>query len=115
MAPFHEATDRGDLAEVKRLIAASPTLLEGRLKALMDFDSLADAGKDSMPLMIASLCGHAKIVECLLDQGADLEAVDEDDGTALTLLVSKARQLLLKYCCHEGLMPIIKMLIDGHH
>lgn len=35
------------------------------------------------PLLLAASCGHAEAIQTLLDNGADVEAVDKDDKTAV--------------------------------
>ena len=72
MADYHASYDAavkdGDLHEVKRWIKQDASLLER-----------SDAS-GNLPLFIATHNGQEKVVECLLDHGADLHATDDRDG-----------------------------------
>ena len=59
---IHLAAERGELAEVQRLITEDPALLE-----------LRGYYKDT-PLLRAARHGHPERMKWLLDQGADREA-----------------------------------------
>ncbi|MGI9296383.1 MAG: ankyrin repeat domain-containing protein [Gammaproteobacteria bacterium] len=64
------ATERGDVAEVKRLLAA------GANPNAMD-----DHGRTA--LQTTALCGHAEVTEVLLSAGANPNAANNDGVTAL--------------------------------
>jgi ankyrin repeat protein len=70
--PVHEAAKRGDVEEVKRLIAAGTSV--GALGSSAQEDVVAT------PLHFASLMGRDAVVELLLASGADVDAVDRDYG-----------------------------------
>ena len=72
--PLHEAAKRGDVAEVKRLIAAGASV-----------DALGSSDQKDVvatPLHFAALMGRNAVVELLLASGAVIDAVDRDYGIA---------------------------------
>jgi ankyrin repeat protein len=58
------------------------------LETAVDVNAPDDNGYT--PLMIAARCGHADIVQTLLDKGADVDAVDATHGLTALMLASKA-------------------------
>ena len=84
--PIHWAAERGDLAEVQRLITEDPALME-----LRDH-------YNRTPLLIAARYGHTEIVEGLLGQGADREAQAIDARDALYIASEQG---------HTAIVPIL--------
>ena len=69
--PLHDAAERGDLDEVKRLIAEGANL------------NAIDDKLGGTPLHYAALRGHKAIAELLIAKGADVNASDHLGTTAL--------------------------------
>ena len=67
--PLHLAARRGELAEVERILSASPADLEAK-----DDDGFT-------PLIVASCNGHLAVVEVLLRAGAEKERRRPRTGT----------------------------------
>lgn len=73
--PIHEAIENNDVSQLQRLITEEPTLLELR------------DGDDYTPLMLSSYRGHGEIVAWLVDQGANIEAHD-NEGNRMPLYLA---------------------------
>lgn len=63
---IHDAVDRANLPEVRRLVAANPNL------------ATADDGGGREPIHYAAVKGHRAIVQFLLEKGADIDAKQRD-------------------------------------
>ena len=87
-APLHEASRKGDTAEVKRLIAAGA-----------DVGARDDDG--DAPLHKASRNGHAEVVEVLLAAGALVTATGHEGQTPLDVASG------------EGHGEVVKILINA--
>ena len=61
-AALHDASQSGDLEEARAIVIAEPALL----------DSKGSGG--NTPLQWAAFHGHLKVVQYLVNQGADIEA-----------------------------------------
>ena len=72
--PLFSAAQRGELAEVERILSVSPAA---------DLETKDEDG--STPLMEASCNGHMEVVEALARAGADKEAKDENGYTPLMM------------------------------
>lgn len=72
MAPIHEAAKRGDVEDLSRLLDQDPGLLQA-----------AAAGGRGAPLWWACCGGHLEAARLLLDRGAEVDAVDGLEKTAL--------------------------------
>lgn len=70
-ANIHDATKRGSLADVERLINASPSVIN-------DLDQFGQT-----PLHIAAFEGHIDIVELLVNNSASLSLQDKNGWTSL--------------------------------
>ena len=88
MAPIHEAAERGDLVEVRRLVEEDP----GRLRATQQYGYL--------PLYIASRHGQLAVVGYLLDQGEPIN----HQGRVF-------RQTALHKACCRGHGAIVRLLL----
>lgn len=91
-----------DMVKLLLDVGADPNLavhsLILRLELEVDFlwaglwrKSLAKEGMKNTPLQAASYCGHLKIVEMLLDQGADVNHNPAETGTALYFATRAAK------------------------
>jgi ankyrin repeat protein len=79
-----EATENGDLAEVKRLLSATPKAEQDELlNKLLPQPLLGPAVSRGTPLTVAASRGYGAIVQCLVDNGAKLDAQDTEGKTAL--------------------------------
>ena len=88
--PIYLAAERGDLAEVQRLITENPALLGLR-------------GSDGhTPLLRAARHGQAAMVEWLLGQGADPEAQVNGRGNALYLASSWGHTAVISVLLDRG-------------
>ena len=85
---IHDAAKQGNLEEVTRLIQEDPEIL----------DSVNGSG--STALHYASAYGHVEVVSYLLDQGANIDKKDLDDGTALM------------NACGSGHLEVVKLLLS---
>lgn len=85
------AVKRGDEEAVKKLLIENPTVANSHNK---------DA---ATPLMYASMLGHLVLVEILLEQGADINAKDYDNGwTALMQATYYGQAQIAKYLIKRG-------------
>ena len=84
--PIHEAVVQGRLDEVKRLILGNSALLEARTNNSMPIPGarcLLDL--QSTPLLIAAATNDGRMLEWLIDQGADIQARNDYGNDALLL------------------------------
>ena len=104
------AADRGDVVAVKMLLEAGA-----------DPNSLSTT---AWPLSNAAGRGFAEVVELLLDYEADVDAVDEEGGTALADAVAAGHLAVVKLLLeaganarqkdNQGLRPIWYAADKGH-
>ena len=87
--PLHAASERGDVAEVRRLLAQSPASV----------DDLEDAYLRT-PLMVAVTRRRESVTRLLLAANASLEMRDRDAQTALAL------------ASQAGLVQIVQLLLE---
>ena len=74
---LHAAAGRGDVAEVRRLVAAGA--------------DLEKQGEDGWrPIHLAAWEGHVEVVKLLVELGADKNATDSRGGTPLHLATAAA-------------------------
>ena len=79
----------------------------------------------STPLIIASLNGHLEVVECLLEEGVDIDAQADDSATALYCASQNGHKAivfaLLNYGANHNIMtknfitPLMIASQNGHH
>jgi len=108
---IHDAATSGDLQAVKKLIGEDPQLLEGR----------DDRG--NTPLLVAALEGRIEIFQYLIDNGADLKAVNNRGSSALNLAAFNGKvemiRLLLQlgfkadYVTITGMTPLLHASLNG--
>ena len=111
--PIHVAAERGDLAEVQRLIIEDPALLE-----------LRDALWRRPPLLIAADESHAEMLEWLLHQGADREAQAHGECDALWLASQHGHTAIVSVLLGRGFdvnrrdilgwTPLMAAACEGH-
>jgi len=82
---IHDAATFGDLEAVRERLLASPELRQER----------NPAGRT--PLHCASAAGKLQVVQYLLEQGADVDALDADGLAAIHLAVSNERSEVVRY------------------
>jgi uncharacterized protein len=83
------AADRGDLAEVERLVGQDPGLINQRFGGMT-------------PLMLASSEGHVGVVRCLVDKGA-----------AINEITPEGLYTALSYACIRGHAPVARLLLGA--
>lgn len=86
MGLIHDALKEGHMRTVRRMIRKDPALLKARNASWLQFGDgqhLDHLVRGSTPLMIASAGGHTGMVEWLLNQGADINAVDDAGRTSI--------------------------------
>lgn len=71
---LHQASARRNLREVKRLLRDGADV-NARTIISRNFNGTS-VTKDSTPLHIAAHCGFLDVVQCLLENGADIDAKD---------------------------------------
>ncbi len=109
--PIHEAASSGHVDVIHELL---------------DFDCDIDVrtggfDEERTPLMLAAKKGHSTVVRCLLDAGAEINALDEEKHTALSLAAQHGRedavQVLLEFGADmgsSGLHPARIAVYQGH-
>jgi uncharacterized protein len=89
MDDIWQAAKDGDLAEVQRLVGQDPSLLEGRP---LDYGPT--------PLMCATDYYHVEVARWLLDQGAAVDARNNNGETALL------------WASLDGHPPVVRLLVE---
>ena len=80
---LHCAAKKGDVSEVKRLLAAG-----ANVDASTPARFVLGLARDSTPLLIATRYKHFDVMRLLLDRGADIDVCDDDGyGSENTLCV----------------------------
>ena len=90
-AEIHQAAETGNLAEVQKLLAASPELLEAK----------DETGRT--PLLCAARGGQQEIIQFLVDRGADLTARNVRGSNALHLAANAGHAATVEYFLGKGL------------
>ncbi len=72
---------------------------------LLDSGADPNFGSISWPLDIAAGCGHLEIVELLLDSEAEVDAIDEDGGTALESAACAGHHKVVTLLLEAGANP----------
>jgi predicted DNA-binding WGR domain protein len=87
-----EAIARGDLEQVRALIAANPAAVNTPLRIDREQEKLNPARTaEAPPLHYAAAHGKRKVVELLLELGAEVNAASEEGWTALFLAARPVR------------------------
>ncbi|MDB4766422.1 ankyrin repeat domain-containing protein [bacterium] len=88
--PIFAPTFRGDVAKVKRILDADPSLV-----------SVRDA-KGLTPLHVAASRGQVAVIQLLIDYGADVEGANDDD-----------KWTPLVFASYRGHLGAVKVLIEN--
>lgn len=114
--PIHKAAERGDVAEVQRLLAEDPTLVTA-------------PGWSGLPLYSAASSGSMACVDALLAAGADVNAVTDGGASAIFSsatgeiaarlieagarvdLVSALGRVALDYACQGLRVDVVRVLL----
>jgi ankyrin repeat protein len=89
-APIHDAAKAGDVAQVRTLLAANPTLVDAK-----------DNVYGYTPLMFAAEKGHLDVVTLLLEKGAAVEAKDNIYGYTSLFIAAE-----------EGHLEVVTLLLE---
>jgi ankyrin repeat protein len=133
---IHDAVNNNDLAEVRRLISANPTLVFSKdedgftplhLAASDGYKEIAELllasnanvnARDnhlSTPLhQVAASGGHADLMELLIDHKADVNAVDENGLTPLHYATLTDNVVGVKILLIHGAHPDVRDAIEGN-
>ena len=95
MSKLHAASEKGNLAEVTRLLQQDASLVHARLK---------EPGGDQ-PLHLAAWQGRRKVVEYLIDAGADVNAKGDSGRTPLHYAMQHDHPSVLKLLLKRGADP----------
>jgi ankyrin repeat protein len=87
---IHDASDKGDTAEVKTLLSKQPDLVNAKNE------------KGSTPLHLASFKGHLEVVKFLLEKGADIEAINGGGFTSLQLAAYGGHRDVVEFLIDKG-------------
>lgn len=98
MAPIHEAIIHGEALTVDHLTKTNPTLLECRLEGYI---GLGEA-EGSTPLIIAARVENDHILHFLLENGANTNAVDNYQKTALWYVARSGNTTLIFLLINKG-------------
>ena len=101
--PLHDASERGDVAEVKRLIAAGEGV---DVNKRTERDERPYEATGERPLHLASLYGHAEVVKVLLAAGADVDGMEFDFNSAYDYPVTP-----LYLASENGRAEVVKVLV----
>jgi hypothetical protein len=82
---IHHAVQSGDLAGVKAMLQANPSLVSSK-----------DSEYGASPLQVAAACGHKEIAELLLANKAEVNAKNNDGATALHMATMLGRKDLVE-------------------
>ena len=123
LGPLHLAAERGDVDELRKLLAGGSTPLEAKAKCgwtALHFAAreghvdavkvLIEAGCNleavdrvrSTPLHRAAALGHPRVLAALLDAGAPLEARDSSGQTALHVAAACGRLKAVDFLLDRG-------------
>jgi len=89
---LHKAADSGDLEEVKRVLASG---------AIIDEPGPA-YNRSRTALGFAVLNNHTDVVKYLIDKGANIHVVDDEQDSALSLAASRGHADLVQYLLDHG-------------
>ena len=89
---IHEAIQADDVARVKQILAADPGAINER-----------DDGRfRELPIHIVAATGNIEITRLLLDAGADIDAGDSDNSTALGVAAMRRQGELVTLFIERG-------------
>jgi hypothetical protein len=95
-----QAAGTGDEGEVARLLDEDPSLLDGR----EDYEP---------PILVAAESGHLGVVRLLVQRGANLNATEYRDITALHLAVSQGNEEVVAFLLQQGAQAN-RRTMNGH-
>jgi ankyrin repeat protein/L-ascorbate metabolism protein UlaG (beta-lactamase superfamily) len=89
---IHRAIEAGDVALVKQILEQDPSALH----------QLDDSRFREPPLLVAAAVGNVEIARLLLEAGADIEAGDVDNSTALGVAAIHAQGEMVAFLIEQG-------------
>ena len=89
---IYQAVENGDILKVEEIIQNNPEIINIK----------NDEYSNYTPLMVAAECGNKKIVELLLEYGADINAVDNNGYTPLRLAAASGYKKICQLLIEKG-------------
>ena len=89
-AALHDASQSGNLEEARAIVTAEPALLDSKGAGL------------NTPLSWAAFHGHLKVVQYLVNQGADIEAQNGDGCMPLHAAATNNHEEIARFLLDEG-------------
>ena len=89
---IHRAIEAGDLAQVKEILKKDPAALTER-----DNNRFRE-----MPIHFAAASGNVEMARLLLDAGADINAGDSDNSTALCIAAMRKHGEMVSFLIELG-------------
>ncbi len=91
---IHRAIEAGDAARVQQILASDPAAV-----TQPDEDQF-----HNLPIHTVATTGNVEIARILLDAGAEIEAGDSDNTTALSVAALRGHEDLVAFLIEEGPM-----------
>lgn len=89
---IHRAIEAGDIELVKRILEEDPSALS----------QLDDSRFREPPLLVAAAVGNVEIARALLEAGADIDAGDSDNSTALGVAALRRQGEMVAFLIESG-------------
>src|SRR5690606_1398910 len=93
---IHNAIQKGDITQIKKLISADPNCIN-----VKDNDGIT-------PLSAAILAGKRPVIDLLISKGADIAVKDEEGITALHLAATAGDAATVRQLLAKGANPSVK-------